>query len=161
MLKSMNCTLAQNQAGLRLSRRIRRESGQSLLELALVAPMLLMLLVGIIEIGRFAYYSILVANAARAGAQYGAQNLATAADSAGITVAAQQDGPTGLDVAPTQLCGCDGNNLNTCSTTPPTCANNHYLVYVQVKTTGTFDHLFNFPGIPNSITSTEKMRVGQ
>src|SRR5580704_13108987 len=62
-----------------------RECGQSLIELAFVIPFLL--LVGIIEIGRFAFYSIVVANAARAGAQYGAQSLATAADTTGISTA--------------------------------------------------------------------------
>jgi len=73
-------------------RRRATQSGQALLEVALVTPMLLLLAVGIIEIGRYAYYSILVADAARAGAQYGAQNLATAADTAGIRTAAENDG---------------------------------------------------------------------
>ena len=46
-------------------------SGQSLLEVALLTPMLLALLLGAIELGRYAYISILVGNAARAGAAYG------------------------------------------------------------------------------------------
>jgi Flp pilus assembly protein TadG len=140
--------------------------GQSLVELALVLPILLMLLVGIIEIGRFAYYSILVSNAARAGAQYGAQGLATAADTLGIQTAAQNDGLASLGVTSKQLCGCTGNSLDACPTTPPapTCgAPNHPLVYVQVKATGTFNPLFNYPGLPGAIpvNSTEQMRVAQ
>ena len=81
-----------------------RERGQSLVELAFVVPLLLLLLVGIIEIGRFAYYSILVSNAARAGAQYGAQSLANASDGLGIAAAANRDGQggTGLTVSSTQ-----------------------------------------------------------
>src|ERR1700722_2857907 len=67
-------------------------AGQSLVELALVLPILLLLMIGIIEVGRFAYYSILVSNAARAGAQYGAQGLVNAADAAGIQTAAANDG---------------------------------------------------------------------
>src|ERR1700730_5920845 len=67
------------------------ERGQSLVELAFVLPVLLLLLVGIIEIGRFAYYSILVSNAARAGAQYGAQSLAAAADTTGTSNAGTND----------------------------------------------------------------------
>ena len=63
----------------------RNDSGQTLIEVALLLPLLLLLLVGTIEIGRFAYYAILVANSARAGAQYGSQSLVTSADTTGIT----------------------------------------------------------------------------
>lgn len=142
------------------------ERGQSVLELALVTPILLLLLVGIIEIGRFAYYSILVANAARAGAQYGAQNLATAKDTLRIRAAAQNDGLASLTVTPAQLCGCTATDLDACPTTPPrpTCGFGRPLpVYVQVQAKGTFPALFSYPGLPSSITvtSTETMRVAQ
>jgi Flp pilus assembly protein TadG len=46
----------------------RSEKGQSLVELALLTPILLLLVVGIVEMGRYATLSIEVANAARAGA---------------------------------------------------------------------------------------------
>jgi len=61
------------------------EGGYSDDTVALLLPLLLLLLVGTIEIGRFAYYAILVANSARAGAQYGSQSLVTSADTTGIT----------------------------------------------------------------------------
>ena len=41
--------------------------------------------------GRYAYISILVGNAARAGAGYGAQSLAQSVDTAGITTAVDND----------------------------------------------------------------------
>jgi Flp pilus assembly protein TadG len=141
-----------------------RESGQSLVELALILPVLLLLLVGVIEIGRFAFYSILVANAARAGAQYGAQSLITSADFTGITAAAQNDGLASLNVTPQLSCGCNGTALNVCSTITPTCVlPDHPLVYIQVTASGTFQSLFHYAGLPGSITltSTEKMRVAQ
>lgn len=140
------------------------DRGQSLVELALVTPLLLLLLVGIIEIGRFAYYSILVSNAARAGAQYGAQGLATAADGAGIRTAASNDaGVAGLSVSSLQQCGCSGTSLSGACPASGCVAPNHALVYVEVTATGTFSSLFRYPGIPASITirSTEKMRVAQ
>jgi Flp pilus assembly protein TadG len=144
------------------------EGGQSLLELALVLPMLLVLLVGTIEVGRFAYYSILVANAARAGAQYGAQGLLTAADNAGMLNAAQNDGQNiaGLTVTAVQRCGCTGAGLSgTCPVAPPCTLPNHSLVYVEVTATGKFSSLLNYSGIPIppsiTLTSTEKMRVAQ
>src|SRR4051812_20722057 len=56
-----------------------RRNGQTIVELALVLPLLLLVLVGVTEIGRYAYFDILVSNAARAGAQYGAQSVVHAA----------------------------------------------------------------------------------
>jgi Flp pilus assembly protein TadG len=141
------------------------DRGQSVLELALILPLLLLLMVGVIEIGRFAYYSILVANAARAGAQYGAQSLTTAADQTGISNAGQNDAQnvTGLLVTSTQRCGCSGTGLS--GTCPATgcAAPDHPLVYVQVTATGDFNPLFQYPGVSNafSVTSTETMRVAQ
>jgi Flp pilus assembly protein TadG len=136
--------------------------------MALLLPVLLLTLIGIIEIGRFAYYSILVANAARAGAQYGAQSLITAADTAGIQSAASNDGQNlaALTITSQQKCGCTGAALAAapagCPATACT-APAHPLVYVQVTVSGTFASLFHYPGIPPSITvnSTELMRVVQ
>lgn len=137
--------------------------------MALLTPLLLILLLGIIEIGRYAELSIVVANAAHAGAQYGAQNLVTAADTASIESAAMNDGQgtsglTASAVPPQALCGCSGTTPSTCTATPPTCiAPSHLVVYVQVNTTGTFTSLFHYPGIPPSITvnATSEMRVAQ
>jgi Flp pilus assembly protein TadG len=159
-VKIATCKLAKG----RTSRRA-TQSGQALLEVALVTPLLLLLAVGIIEIGRYAYYSILVADAARAGAQYGAQNLATAADSAGIRAAAENDGQNlaALNVTVQHECGCTGSSIGGgCPAT--SCASpNHALVYVKVTVSGKFNSLFKYPGIPSSITcdSTELMRVAQ
>jgi Flp pilus assembly protein TadG len=153
------------QAESRQSAQMVRERGQSLVELAFVVPLLLLLLVGIIEIGRFAFYSILVSNAARAGAQYGAQNLASASDTVGIAAAANRDGQggTGLTVTSSQECGCSGAALS--GTCPATLcvAPNHPLVYVRVQVIGSFPSLFRYPGLPASInvTSIEEMRVAQ
>jgi len=142
-----------------------RERGQSLVELAFVVPLLLLLLIGIIEIGRFAFYSIVVSNAARAGAQYGAQSLATAADTAGIATAAKNDGQggTGLTVTSSQLCGCSGATLSGSCPATLCVLPNHALVYVRVQVVGAFPSLFHYPGLPASIdvTSVEEMRVAQ
>ena len=145
-----------------------RERGQSLVELAFVLPLLLLLLVGIIEIGRFAFYSILVANAARAGAQYGAQSLATAADATGISTAGTNDAPgivapNTLTVSSTQRCGCSSAALAACGALAICIPPGHPLVYVQVTAVGTFNSLFNYPGLPGtlSVTSVHEMRVAQ
>src|ERR1700726_2074775 len=96
------------------ARRRAREQGQSVAEVALVTPLLLLLLVGAIEIGRFAYYGIEVANAARAGVQYGSQSLANSFDLPGITQAAKNDAPevTGLGVTRLNRCACSTSPAN-------------------------------------------------
>jgi len=52
----------------------RRSRGQSLIEFALVLPMLLVLIISAIEIGRLFFTKIVVTNAAREGAYYYATN---------------------------------------------------------------------------------------
>ena len=141
------------------------QSGQALLEVALITPLLMLLAVGIIEIGRYAYYSILVSNAARAGAQYGAHSLVTAADTVGIQTAAKNDGQNvaPLTVAVQQECGCTGSSIGATCPATGCMSPNRALVYVKVTTSGKFNSLFKYPGIPTSITvsSMETMRVAQ
>jgi TadE-like protein len=145
-----------------------RERGQSLVELAFMLPLLLLLLVGIIEIGRFAFYSILVANAARAGAQYGSQSLAAAADAPGIRTAGTNDAPgivapNTLTVSSTQRCGCSSATLGACGALAICIPPGHPLVYVRVQADGRFHSLFNYPGLPEplNVTSVNEMRVAQ
>jgi Flp pilus assembly protein TadG len=152
-------------------------SGQSLLEVALLTPILLALLLGVIELGRYAYFSILVGNAARAGAAYGAQNLVVSVDIPGIQTAADNDFQnngqitSNLLVIPSTSCGCDSNGsvtpASSCSTaadpTAGTCTSGHWVVMVSVTASGTINPLFNYPGIPKSLTvsNTATLRVAQ
>ena len=156
------------------NRRSHSQSGQTLLEVALLLPLLLVLLLGVIDMGRYAYISILVANAARAGADYGAQNLAQSVDTAGIKTAADNDYQNNgeavntLTVNSSVSCGCD--NAGTFTAAPSctgtgagTCAAGHWVVIVSVTASGTFNTLFNYPGIPktSAMSRTSKVRVLQ
>jgi Flp pilus assembly protein TadG len=155
---------------------LRSQSGQSLVEVALLTPLLLALLIGGIELGRYAYISILVGNAARAGAAYGAQSLPQSVDTADIKTAADNDFKNNgqnvntLTVTSTTSCGCDSGGTTTsavCSTTSNpsagTCAAGHWVVMVSVTASGTYNSLFSYPGIPSSISvsKTSTMRVVQ
>ena len=71
------------------------ESGQTLLEFALMLPFMMLLLLGIAEIGRAAFITITVTNAATAGAEYGSQNSTTAKDFTGMQNAALYDADKG------------------------------------------------------------------
>jgi len=156
----------------RLRRPFTSESGQSLLELALLTPLLLLILIGVVEMGRYAYLSILLGNAAESGTLYGAQSLTDSVDTTGIQNAVQNDfqngqGLTGLTVTSATSCGCDSGGAtvtNSCSgTTAGTCIAGHWVVMLQVTVSGTFTSLFQYPGIPQTVTVTRTvgMRVKQ
>ena len=154
-----------------LVNRERRQSGQSLLEVALMLPFLLLLLLGVIEIGRYAYIGILVGNAARAGAAYGAQSNAQSVDTAGIHNASLNDfmnngQGANLTVASSVTCGCDSAGVVTtagCSAatnpTAGTCAAGHWVVVLTVTASGTYSSLFNYPGIPTSISVSKAAAI--
>lgn len=139
------------------------ESGQALVELALVAPLLCMVLIGLAEFGRFAYFAIEVSNAAHAGVQYGAQNHVTASDTAGMQTAALNDGSnvSGLTAAPSHFCQCSDGTASTCLATD--CTTSRIIEFVQVNTSATVSPMFSYPGISKSLTLTGQaiMRVEQ
>jgi Flp pilus assembly protein TadG len=143
----------------------RCERGTSMIEFALVLPVFVLLLIGLIEIGRFAYFWIVAEHAARAGVQYGAQNLETASDAAlnvGVTDnAALTDAHiTGWTAKSSIFCTVNGVSA-------PCPANNadevspNLVYYVQVQVTGTVHSLLNYPGLPHSssinVTATERV----
>lgn len=162
------------------------QGGQALLEIALVTPLLLALALGVIELGRYAYIAILVGSAARAGAVYGAQGLASTISSQGQCPSAetgiqnmqeaacsdfQNNGQpaTDLSINTSTSCGCDDGRGGWTSEPDCTvasyalCTKGHWVVTVSVKASGEFTSLFKYPGIPSSITvdQTATMRVAQ
>lgn len=76
----------------------RSESGQALVEFALVAPLVLLLLLGVVQFGIAFNESITVADAARAGSRAavvaGAANATAAAKSAVVSAAGNLDPST-------------------------------------------------------------------
>ena len=161
----------------RAFRTLRSQSGQSMVELALLTPLLLLMVIGTVEMGRYGYLSILLGNAARAGASYGAQNLALSVDTTGIYNAAYNDfynngnstqNTSNFSATSTVTCGCDSSgtvspdtNAACFATGAGTCASGTWAVTVHVTVQAKFTSLFSYPGIPNSltVTNTAVMRV--
>ena len=120
--------------------------GQSAVELALVAPVLFTLLLMVGDYGRVFFQAIAVADAARAGAQYGAQNFSTSIDSNGIAHAATDDARqvSGLTVTSSTFCTCTGSAaIVTCSSTACTAPATEK-TFVQVNTSATFTTSFSW-----------------
>jgi Flp pilus assembly protein TadG len=140
------------------------QAGQSVLEVALLAPLLLFMLIGTIEIGRFAYFAIEATGAARAGAQFGMQSLTDSRDIHGIQLAAANDAPElqHLNVTAKNLCAC-ANRPSQYVGCPAQCGTGHPVVFLQVDTTVQVAPLFHYPGLPSTFTASGKaiMRVAQ
>jgi Flp pilus assembly protein TadG len=136
---------------------LRGNAAQSLAEFALLTPILFVLLLGAVDVGRYTHFRILLGNGAHAGANYGSMNVVTAADSTGISTAATNDASTisGMSVVPTYACSCsDGSVTNsTCTTTM--CSASHRLLAVTVVTSATFKPLFNYPFIGSQLTVSQ------
>jgi len=141
-----------------MSRLDKSESGAALVEFAIVAPVLAMLLVGLIDVGRYMYDGVLAANAARAAAAYGAQTLSTAEDTSGMQAAANADsqGLTWQPISATAVCMVNNAPVQCGSNTAET-------VYVQVNVTGKFTPLINYPLLRNPVyvSGSSFMRVEQ
>ncbi len=139
----------------RARRRLRPWSGargQSLVELALIAPILIVLMLGVIDFGRVYFAQVSVTNAARDGADYASQSATAAADLNGITQAALSD---------------TGNLLNTSASNPTvtviTSNDSQGRLYADVKVHYTFTAIFSWPGLPSSMSvdRTVRARVAQ
>ena len=145
----------------------KRQRGSAIIELALLAPVLIGLALGIADFGRVLYASVEVNNAARAGAQ-----SALYTNVAGMKTAAVQDAcGTGTGTTCRSLPGFSTGNVEVAVSCPcpgdpnpgtgtqvcspvPTCAAGAPMVYVSVTTTYTFTTLAEYPGIPHTTILT-------
>ena len=143
----------------------RRDAGNAIVELALVAPILVLVLIGVAEFGRFAYMAIEISNAARAGVAYGAQNHVTASDITGMQNAATGDGSNvpGISATANHYCACSNASGTQVACLPTSCTSSPIVEFVQVNTTASVSPIFNYPGISNTLTLTGRatMRVEQ
>lgn len=143
------------------------ERGDALVELALALSILgLPLLVGTSDMGFVVYDSIEVANAAHAAALYGMQSSTYAANTSGMTTAAQNEASdfgASLSVTPTAYYACSnaiggtrytGSSAQANATAACTGGSNHALEFVQVNTSATVIPPVHLPGISNSFTVT-------
>jgi Flp pilus assembly protein TadG len=115
-------------------------------ELALVAPVLLLLIGGVLNYAMALRTATAAANAARVGALYGSQSPANASDTAGIQAAALNSAPTitGLTVTSARSCQCPGGAAVDCG---GSCTGN-MLMYVQVTVRATSPAFFSYSGLP-------------
>jgi Flp pilus assembly protein TadG len=114
------------------------------------------LLLAATDFGRLYYTNITVEDAARAGAQYGAQSVTSAADATGMQTAATNDAPdiSGMTASAKQCTCAAGSNVTACPASY--CTNNPNATFVEVDTLATFNTVVSYPGIPSSVSLTGK-----
>jgi Flp pilus assembly protein TadG len=148
----------------RLKRFWSDQNGSSFVETAILVPVLLLICCGTMDFARIVYAGIEIANASRAGVQYGALTPGNSGDTAGMAQAATDDaadlGLSNVTATARNFCSCNTgttevpcNSSATCGTTPSG--------YVSVTTNYTFNTVVHWPGVPQSIVlaRTAQMRV--
>jgi Flp pilus assembly protein TadG len=162
-----------------LKRFARDRSGLAAIELAIIAPVLLLCVLCVADLGRYALDKTWVAEAASAGAEYAAAHADDpqysppypmgSAFSAAIATAATSVMPaTNISVSPTpsSYYGCATSTGVTASTQGATCPSGTSTggsagQYVSVTATMPFTALFSAAGIlyPSTITTTAVVRI--
>jgi hypothetical protein len=141
-------------------------AGQSLVEFTLIVPLILLLLIGAIEIGRAAYYAIAVTNASRAAVQFGAQNYATADNTTGIKQAAVDDFGSPIlspdNVTKSFFYTWEDGTPADCDNIDCNATGNRFIPYLKVTTQLQLTPLIGFPGLPASfvLSGEADMRIG-
>jgi Flp pilus assembly protein TadG len=145
-------------AGLRNNRR-----GTSLIEMAIMIPVLLLMCCGTMDFARIMYAGIAIANSARAGVQFGALAPGNSGDMAGMVQATLNDaadlGVSNVTATARNFCACTtGSGEVPCSSN---CSGITPSGYVSVTASYTFNPLVPYPGIPQAVVvgRTAKMRV--
>ena len=134
----------------------RTMGGSAAVELATVLPVLTLLVIGVADFGRVHFTAITVANAAKAGAQFGAQSTVTSSDTAAMNRAARNEA---ADIGPIltssgHFCRCPDGSTPSCT---GTCVGYGVPeVFVQVSATKSVSFLMNYPGLPSSVTVTRR-----
>jgi Flp pilus assembly protein TadG len=158
---------------------IHGQRGSSVVELALVTPVLVGVLVGTVDFARVFYWDMALTTAARAGAQYGARNTTNASDSPGMKTAAVNAAQVDIaslsssDITATCALKCEPDapadafytlanpsGGSACTNPTPTCTGGNHLIWtVTVSATKPFSTLARYPGIPNTLAITRSVTM--
>jgi Flp pilus assembly protein TadG len=143
------------------------QKGQSAVELAVSMTVLSFLLVLACDFGRMFYTYVTVSDAARAGAQFGAQSLVTAANVSGIKAAVSSDASnislaSGSPTVSQCTCVSTATVVAICGASY-NCSTNPGATWVTVSVSSSFKTLVKYPGLSNpvTLTKTAEMQVFQ
>jgi Flp pilus assembly protein TadG len=126
--------------------------GAAIVEFALIVPLLILLMVGLFDLGFAAYQSMQVHAAAEAGAQYAVRH--TWDPTAIATAVTRATGSAGITAtpAPSQVCGCPDGGIFTPEPSCNTCPSGSPAgVYASVSAQLSYSPVLPYPGLPNPL----------
>jgi Flp pilus assembly protein TadG len=133
--------------------------GAAAVEFAFIAPILILMVVGVVDFGMGIYRKMQVQNAAQAGAQYAMLHGFSPSISTAVTAASTYAGIT-ASPAPTQFCGCPTSSGVTTAACSSNCADGSVSgSYVSVSSQGGYQTILPYPMIPNSFTFSAQSTV--
>ncbi len=148
-----------NRSDSRASQANDSESGSALVEFSLILPVLLLLLLGVVDLGLAVQKSMIVSEAAHAGTLF-ATISGPSTKTTDVVAAAQKaaSGVQNLNVCAGYWWVCSSGpvqppaspSCGTSSPPAPTCASGTPVEYAQVLTTVNLSALFGYPGLPAS-----------
>ena len=140
--------------------RLRKDDGNAAVEFALLAPVLILLVAGLVDFGRAYFTRMQLENAARAGAQYGllhgSDDLATIED---VVHQASEVPTADLTVSASTFCACPDGTTSNCATGD--CGGFKPGTYVTISAQTAFVPVFPFANSsrPATITGTALVRT--
>jgi Flp pilus assembly protein TadG len=134
-------------------RRLREHAGaNAAIEMALLAPILIFMIVGIADYAAATHRRMQVQHAAQAGADFAMRNAFNATAIGNAVTNAASAGITAIP-APVETCGCASGSTVTPALCSTTCAGGYTAgTYINVSAQGSYTTILPYPGIPSSIT---------
>lgn len=148
-----------------LNRLFRDTAGNVTIEFGFVILFMATLGIGAYDFGNLGYQKIAVTSAARAGSQYGAQDMSTAENFAGMVQAARNDindTADALTIDADNYYFCPNQTPNVVADESVLCDDSSFsYLYVEVTVQDDIDLLFPYPFVssPQTVASTNIMRV--
>ena len=135
-------------------------AGSAAVEFAVIAPLIIVMLIFVIDLGIGFYRKMQVENAAQAGAQYAAVNGFSASSVSNAVLAATSFSGISASPAPTQFCGCPTSTGVTAASCSSACSGGSAPgTYVTVSAQADYSTIFNYPGMPSSYNFTAQATV--
>ncbi len=128
-------------------------AGSAAIEFAIVAPVLVLALIGTTDLGLGIHRKMQVENAAQAGVEYAVVYGFTASSISNAVTSATSFSGISSSPAPVQFCGCASTTGITNADCGSTCTGGVAPgVYVTVSAQGTYRTILSYPIIPDSFT---------
>jgi Flp pilus assembly protein TadG len=132
-----------------VAKRSSRRKGAAAVELAVILPVLILIVLGCVDFGRFAYTYVAVTNAARTGAGYGSSHGYTKAGYPTWQALVAQAAKSEMGDFDASQITVDASAVNDSPT----------LWRAQVDVSYTFQTLINWPGLPSQVTLTQRVAM--